>query len=111
MSRDYLYNMTSDPKETALDLAERLLKAVWYDSDLAARAAQIRDRIRLPMTEVLDKVPGLTVSDKIERIGVSRQAYYWWLNGKTRPNATQAKKLARMTGYDASEIRGRGSKL
>lgn len=71
------------------------------------RAMQIRDRLVLPMDKVLAKVPGNSVTEKCEFIGVSRQAYYYWLRGMSRPNQTQAKRLQTLTGFDWVEIRGK----
>jgi hypothetical protein len=70
-------------------------------------AQRMRRKIKaIPMAEILDEVPGDNVIEKARKIGVSRQTYYYWLNGVTRPNKKWAKKLASLTGYDAATIRG-----
>jgi len=90
--------------------AKRLLSQVVRispDEGTKLRAKQIHDRLTLPMTTVLGNVPGLTVAAKCKKIGVSRQAYYYWIRGMSRPNATQARRIARLTGLAADDIRGR----
>jgi hypothetical protein len=77
------------------------------DAGLRARALQLIDRMKLPMSSVLAKVPGDTVVEKADRIGITRQAYYLWLRGIARPNTKQSKRLAKLTGYKAIDIRGR----
>jgi DNA-binding XRE family transcriptional regulator len=58
------------------------------------------------MAQVLAKVPGKTVKAKAKLVGVTRQAWYQWLDRTARPNATRARQLAKITGYSAEEIRG-----
>jgi DNA-binding XRE family transcriptional regulator len=68
---------------------------------------QIHDRVALPMHVVLAKVPGLSVAAKCRAVGVSRQAYYYWIRGYSRPNVIQSRRLAKLTGLNADDIRGR----
>jgi hypothetical protein len=98
---------TKSREDRALQLVEKLL-ALTDDEDLKERVRQIRDRIALPMAAVLRKVPGSSVVEKCEHIGVSRQSYYAWLYKRARPNPTQAVTLSQITGYDPAAIRGRG---
>jgi DNA-binding XRE family transcriptional regulator len=77
------------------------------DEGSKLRAMQILERMRLPMIKVLDKVPGETIVDKAKTIGISRQAFYSWRRGATRPNVTQSKKLAELTGLNWQDINGR----
>jgi hypothetical protein len=73
----------------------------------ATWAQRMRRKIKaVPMATILDEVPGDSAIEKAKKIGVSRQTYYYWLNGVTRPNKKWAKKLANLTGYDAGAIRG-----
>jgi DNA-binding XRE family transcriptional regulator len=88
----------------ALRLVERLLK-LSDDEGLRLRALQIRRRLQLPMSEILAKVKGDTVAEKIKLIGVSRQAYYKWVNGQSRPSGKIAKRLSELTGYSLEDIR------
>jgi transcriptional regulator with XRE-family HTH domain len=61
----------------------------------------------MPMAVVLEQVrPGEPVAAKAKAVGVSRQTFYYWLQGVTRPNKKQAQKLAKLTGYAVDEIRG-----
>lgn len=75
--------------------------------DVIESLQEARQRLALPLAEVLDKVWGDTVVERCKRIGIARQTYYQWLRGVARPNPEQAKKLAELTGYSADEIRGR----
>lgn len=93
--------------ETELNkLLERIIE-ISPDAAVTARAIKMRDRLALPMQEVIDKIPGASVVDKAKRVGVSRQTIYYWIYGATRPNAKQARRIARITGYDVALIRGR----
>jgi len=91
---------------TVKSLVAQLVK-ISPDEGTRLRAKQIQDRLALPMSVVLGKVPGLTVAAKCKSIGVSRQAYYYWLRGMSRPNVTQANRIAKLTGFNADDIRGR----
>jgi hypothetical protein len=61
----------------------------------------------MPMKKVLDLVPGTNVTDRCERIGISRNTYYAWYRGEIRPNKHQAKRLQQLTGYPAEKFQGR----
>jgi transcriptional regulator with XRE-family HTH domain len=98
--------MAKKRKKTVAQLVKQLVKAS-PDEGTRLRAMQIQDRLALPMSVVLKKVPGLTVAAKCSKIGVSRQAYYYWLRGMSRPNVTQSAQLAELTGLNADDIRGR----
>jgi transcriptional regulator with XRE-family HTH domain len=78
---------------------------------LEQEAEKIRGLIRklkeaklLPMAFVLSKVPGETITERADSIGISRQAYYYWLHGRSRPGAVASRKLAQLTGLPAAEI-------
>jgi transcriptional regulator with XRE-family HTH domain len=92
--------------DEARRLIDRLLK-ISPDIGLTSRALRLRARLKLPMSTVMDKVPGTSVIEKAKAVNVSRQTVYYWINGTTRPSRKQAKLLAAMTGYDAAEIAGR----
>ena len=93
---------TTDPQLEVLDH----LIATSTDPSLVAQAQKWRNRITLPMAKILEKVPGESVPEKYRRVGVPRQTWFSWMNGKARPNRKTAVKLARMTGYSRSEIMG-----
>lgn len=65
-----------------------------------------------PMETILAKIPWAVedrhVATRAKKLGVSRQTYYDWLNGKSRPNIMQAKIIIDLTGLTMKEIRGRG---
>ena len=102
-----MYIMTeAKRRERALKLAEKLIDLTEPNEGMHLHALQIRNRLLLPMSEILSKVPGRTVSEKAKAAGVTRQCFYWWMNGVTRPNGRRAKVLAKLTGYSPEEIRG-----
>jgi len=90
----------------ALKLVERLI-ALEPDMGTLHHARKMRERLKLPMSVVLESLyPDLSVVEKVEKLGVTRQAYYSWLNGLSRPSVKLSKKMAALTGYDAEDIRG-----
>ena len=97
----------SDKQYEALALAERLIKLTKDDHIASSEAMALRDQIRMPLVRVLQLVPGHDVTEKCRKIGISRQTWYGWLNGRSRPNHKYANRLAKLTGLRASEIRGR----
>jgi transcriptional regulator with XRE-family HTH domain len=79
---------------------------------LEKSVGNIKDVIKLlrrmdltPMDYVLELVPGETVTEKSNLIGVTRQTYYHWLNGRSRPSIQQAKRLSKLTGIPEEELR------
>ena len=96
-----------DRQREALKLVERLI-ALEPDMGTMQYARKMRERLKLPMTVVLEKLyPDLPVTEKVLKLGVTRQAYYGWLNGLSRPTTKLAKKIGALTGYDAEAIRGK----
>jgi len=97
---------TEAQRSRALKLAERLIEAAPdADAGLLVLAQQVVDRLKTPMSMVLEKVPGESVVEKCAKIGITRQNYYCWLKGEYRPNRRQAKRLAALTGIDVEAIR------
>jgi transcriptional regulator with XRE-family HTH domain len=92
--------------EKATVLVSRLLELEAADEGLKRRAVSILDRFKLPMNEVLAKMPGDSVSEKCRTLGISRQTYYAWIRGASRPNTKLAKKLAEWTDLDWQAIQG-----
>ena len=98
--------MRVSSNERALKLVERLIKAGGNEG-VTRRAMKMRARLTAtPMSIILDKVPGASVIEKAKALGVSRQTFYYWLDGVTRPNIRQARKLNKITGLSVEEIRG-----
>jgi transcriptional regulator with XRE-family HTH domain len=97
--------MSEPRQDQALRLVERLIE-ISPDAATRKRLTKMRGRMRLPMTEVLAELGDFSVIEKAQRLGVSRQAVYGWLDGTSRPGPRMARKLARLTGFDADEIRG-----
>lgn len=77
------------------------------DEGIKTRALQMQERLDVPMSQVLAKVPGDTVTQKVAKLKVSRQTYYYWLRGISRPNHYMAKKLSGLTGFSMEDIRGK----
>jgi DNA-binding XRE family transcriptional regulator len=62
---------------------------------------------RIPIHQVLAKVPGGSSADKARKIGVSRQVVWMWETGRTRPGWKSCQRLAELTGVNAEDIFGR----
>ena len=89
-----------------LQMIDFLIKENRDDPGVVHALNQVRDRIKLPMVDILRKIPGGNVRERAALCGVSKQAYYQWLNGTSRPNPEQAERIAKLTGYSARAIRG-----
>jgi DNA-binding XRE family transcriptional regulator len=61
-------------------------------------------KLRYPMRAILAKVPGDSVAERAEAIGVSRQTLYIWQDEKFRPIAAIADKISKLTGVPAEHI-------
>lgn len=93
-------------REKALEIAD--MAASTTDEALRRDARRMLARISAPpMSEILAKVPGNSVKEKAEHIGVSRIALWYWINGYNRPRDKAARQIAQLTGYSINEIRGR----
>lgn len=68
-------------------------------------ALKRRDQLQLPMAYILEYIPGENVTQKCELLNISRQTWYSWLRGATRPTEAQAKRLEEITGFHISQIR------
>ena len=105
---------------TPLQIVDRLIAAV-PDLDTRTLALQIKIRLKFPMADILEDVPGTkdpknekskddddVVAAKCRTLHVSRTAYYGWLNGKTRPRKAEALIIAKATRnkYKLHEITG-----
>lgn len=93
-------------QDEARKLIERLVK-ISPDPGTVLRARRLLTRIKLPMSVVVDRIPGDSIIQKAAKLSVSRQTLYYWLDGITRPNRKQAKLIAALTGFGVDEIRGR----
>ena len=90
--------------------------ALRLPKDVLDSIKEAQHRLQMPLTEVLDKVPGDTVTERCENIKwregwqwhhISRQTYYQWLRGFARPSPTQAAVLAKLTRIPIHKIRAR----
>ena len=73
--------------------------------DLAKLVKELREIDLVPMSYIMSKVPGETIIEKMEKVGVSRQTYYFWMQGRSRPSLRQAERLAELTGIPVGDIR------
>jgi len=97
--------MENGQARAPLELAEALILVTrGSDKELAI---ELRNRLLLPMDQILAKVKGESVKAKAARIGVSRQTFYGWKNNENRPTPKQARKLAMVTRISAEKIMGR----
>jgi DNA-binding XRE family transcriptional regulator len=84
-------------------LETKLTESIW---SAWAKGGTVRIR-RIPIIDVLDKVPGSTWAEKGKRIGVARQVVWMWATGRTRPSWRNCERLERITGIKAEDIYGR----
>lgn len=97
----------SDRQKKALALVEKIVE-LDPDTTTTAYALKMEARLRLPMSVVLERLwPDEIVANKVRRLGITRQAYYGWLSGHYRPDDKLAKELAKHTGFDWEDIRGK----
>jgi hypothetical protein len=91
----------------ALELVEQLIE-LKPDDGTMSYALKMRERLKLPMTVVLEKLwPELSLIDRCRRLGITKQTYFGWLNGVYRPDDKRSKRLAKETGFSAEDIRGK----
>jgi DNA-binding XRE family transcriptional regulator len=96
---------TKPDEKTAIELSDLLVKMTEDEPEPISRAAKkLREKLGMrSMRVVLDMLEG-SATARAKQIGVSRQSYYAWINGRQRPNLKQAKKLEKLTGVPANEI-------
>ena len=93
-------------RPSTVDAIAVLLEWPYLTDPQRKQLLRIRHAIAcLPMSEVLERVPGRTVVDRAKAIGIARQTYYQWLRGVVTPNRAQARRLARLTNIPFSKIR------
>ena len=63
-------------------------------------------KIALTMADILEQVPGESVSARCRNLGIARWTYYRWKDRAARPKRTQATRLSELTGYSVEEILG-----
>jgi len=89
----------------------RSIMATDPNPKIRAKARRMYAHLALPMSKILERVPGVSITEKSKLLGVNRATWYVWQSGATRPNIEKAKQLARITGYSVAEIRGVESEL
>lgn len=96
----------SEGLTNTVDVSRLLVKLLEREDDeFALRAAQrLHDRVsRRDMESILDRIPG-TPSERIRKLGVSKQTYYNWIRGRQRPEGDRAKRVAKLSGVAVEEI-------
>jgi hypothetical protein len=89
---------------------ERIIQAA-DDIELGALKldlAAVVHKLRFPMADILARVPGDSLVAQAKAIGVSRQTMYVWKRETARPNAEQARTIAKLTGIPIAHIRADG---
>ena len=109
--------MTQQPRlrraealERAIARADELIALTrGLDSHAHTMAIRVKRILQAPtpMQDILDRVPGESVTDRAATAGVSRQTWYNWLNDRGRPDGAAAKRLAALTGVAEDIILGR----
>jgi transcriptional regulator with XRE-family HTH domain len=90
----------------AVRLAKQVVKLTG-DAVFERATARLERKLKQkPLQAIIAMVPGDTLVEKAQKLGVSRQAVYRWFNGTARPNEKQAKKIAKLTGAEVDIIRG-----
>jgi DNA invertase Pin-like site-specific DNA recombinase len=104
--------MNTIDSENPKELVDRLIKAlkgVMPTRNLERLSARLTPPSRAAtkrMRDILAKVPGNSVSEQCEKVGVARGTYYRWLNGLARPKGEYAARIAELTGHTIKEITG-----
>lgn len=97
--------------DTAASISDNLAKALARfpldDYERAVADQLLRATRLMRMADVLAKVPGASVAERIASIGVSRNTWYSWSNGVMRPNKRQAARIAELTGIAPEKFQGR----
>lgn len=89
-----------------IDVSRLLVKLLEREDDaLALRAAQrLHDRVkRRDMAAILERIDG-TPTERIAKLGVSKQTYYNWIRGRQRPEGDRATRVAKLSGVAIEEI-------
>lgn len=71
---------------------------------LQREVATVLHKMTYPMREILAQVPGDSLTRRAQKLKVSRQTFYVWLNEKFRPTRMQAKRISRVTGVPIEHI-------
>jgi DNA-binding XRE family transcriptional regulator len=102
--QEHMSSELIERQRQALKLVDAII-ALAPDDGTLDRAMVMREKLKLPMSVVLDKL-GLTPTEMTQKLGVHRNVYHHWMNGHYRPDERMAKKLAKLTGFEWEDIRG-----
>lgn len=64
----------------------------------------VAHKLRFPMKDILEKVPGDTLSARARAIGVSRQTMYVWAEERFRPTLAQARIISELSDVPVEQI-------
>jgi DNA-binding XRE family transcriptional regulator len=90
-------------RQTTIDNIDSIIGMVTL-APLKHALRGVAHKLRYPMTDILAKVPGETLSARARQIGVSRQTMYVWAEEKFRPTPAQAKIISKLTGVPVEHI-------
>lgn len=71
---------------------------------------EMRALLQPPPTlrEIFDRVPGVDVKEKAEKVGIARSSYYKIIHGQVRPEKQTVERLAALSGVPVEVIRASG---
>jgi DNA-binding XRE family transcriptional regulator len=93
--------------QQALELLKQASNAIPFRY-LKRELAAIAHKLRYPLFDILEKIPGDSLRERAEAVGVSRQTMYVWGQEKFRPSAEQAALISKLTGVPEAHIRADG---
>jgi predicted transcriptional regulator len=88
-------------------LFEQLIELAPDDNE-RERLMAMRNRMRVPMKDILEKIEGDSFAAKAKLIGITRQTVYSYLQGIARPSGRVARRVAELSGFSVDAVRGRG---
>jgi hypothetical protein len=89
-----------------IDLLNRAL-ALEANVNIRNAIVSVIDRIRLPMSTILARVPGVSAAARARALGISRQTYYAWMREENRPLTKAADLVAEYTDIPANLVSAR----
>lgn len=92
-------------KDYAIDGLIRIAAKEGLGAGVRHSVMQTIHILRYPMKDILDKIPGQTLKERAEAVGVSRQTMYVWANECFRPQVELATRISNLTGVPVWQIR------
>ena len=92
-------------RDRAMQLVEQLV-TIAPDRDTQDMARALRERLLIPMSAILERMPGDSIAEKARMLQIQRSTFYAWAEGRARPRRGLAEKIAELTGYTWQEVAG-----